>query len=80
MKQQGRQGLGELMAMDLDSVGYYIAPRPGVRGGKVDWAQMERWLDVRTLSYRLKRDSLWVLFDTLGMDLLLHVRGYGGGP
>ena len=80
MRQQGRPGLGELVAMDLDSVGYYIASRPGVRGGKVSWAQMARWLDVRTLSYRLKRDSLWVLFETLGMDLLLHIRGYGSDP
>ena len=76
MKQQGMQGCGELMAMDLDSIGYYIAPRAaragrrGLRGGKVSWAEMERWLDVRTLGYQYKQDSLWVLFGRLGLDEL----------
>ena len=64
------------MAMELDSVGYYIASRPGVRGGKVSWAQMARWLNVRTLGYQYKQDSLWVLFGRLGLDELYHVREY----
>ena len=76
MKQQGMQGCGELMAMDLDSVGYYIAPRRGLRGGKMSWAEMERWLDVRTLGYQYKQDSLWVLFGRLGMAELYHVKEF----
>ena len=65
-------GPGELSV----SIGYYIAPRPGVRGGKVSWAEMERWLDVRTLGYQYKQDSLWVLFGRLGLDELYHVKEF----
>ena len=60
----------------IDPVGYYIASRPGVRGGKVSWAEMESWLNVRTLGYQYKRDSLWVLFGSLGLDELHHMKEF----
>ena len=64
LKQEGKEGCGELM----DSIGYYIASRPSVRGGKATWEQMSRWLDVRTLGFQYRQDSLWVLFGRLGLD------------
>ncbi len=55
---------------------YYIATRPGVRGGKATWEQMSRWLDVRTLGFQYRQDSLWVLFGRLGMDELYRIREF----
>ena len=66
-------GPGELSV----SIGYYIAPRPGVRGGKATWEQMSRWLDVRTLGFQYMQDSLWVLFGRLTLDELRHIKEFG---
>lgn len=57
-------------------MGFYIASRPGVQGGEVTWEQMARHLDIRTLGYQYKQDSLWVLFGRLGLDEVHHIRGY----
>ena len=64
----------------IDPVGYYIAPRRGLRGGKVTWAQMARWLNIRTLGFQYKQNSLWVLYDVLGMDVLHRIRGFSEDP
>lgn len=72
MEGRGRQWPLELMP------GFYIASRQGIRGGAVTWKQMERHLDVRTLGYQYRADSLWVLFGKLGLDDLHRIREFQG--
>ena len=76
LEQEGMEGCELIDPAGCVPVGYYIAPRRGLRGGKVTWEQMARWLDVRTLRHRHQRDSLWVLFGRLGLDELNHVKEF----
>lgn len=50
-------------------------PLFGVRGGRVSWFEMSRWLDIRTLAWWSK-EAVWVLYGKLGMDEIWHVKTY----